>query len=139
MRIASVPFALLACLLLGSLASASPAMPSREDVGDSMTEQSFGSFAEEWMGRALARGTRDSKAPRAHSGSAGLIFTYHAVAEDFETELRPTGRPSSPYVGVLHYTEQTFTCRDVLGAECTATSSLPVTEVFRYRAGRWGY
>ena len=59
--------------------------------------------------------------------------------EQFLTELRPTGRPSSPYVGMLHYTEHVFTCNDVRGGGCAVTSSLPVTEVFRYRDGRWSY
>jgi hypothetical protein len=61
------------------------------------------------------------------------------VDDSFETEIRPTGRPSAPYVGVLHYTEHTYTCADALGNDCRVTSSLPVTEIFRFRDGRWGY
>ena len=69
----------------------------------------------------------------------GLLFTYRAVDDTFETELRPTGRPTSPYVGVLRYTEHTYTCNDVHASRCRVTSSLPMTEVFRYRGGRWTY
>ncbi len=94
----------------------SPAMIAPGDGGDSRAERSFSFFAEEWIGRAVARGARDSKAPRAHPRSDGLVFTYRAVDEQFVTELRPTGRPSSPYFGVLHYTEHLFTCEDVRGA-----------------------
>lgn len=130
---------LLTLFLLAATAAASPAMIARGDAGASTANTSFASFAEDWMGRAQARGTRDSKAPRAHPGAAGLIFTYRAVDEQFETELRETGRPTSPYVGVLYYTEHTFTCQDVMGGGCRVTSSLPVTEVFRYRDGRWSY
>jgi hypothetical protein len=100
---------------------------------------SFASFAEDWIARARARGEQASRAPRAHPSPAGLVFTYRAVDPEFETELRPTGRPTSPYVGVLHYQEHTYTCSDVRGSRCAATSSLPLTEVFRYRDGRWGY
>lgn len=126
-------------LFLAQNAWSSPAMIALGDSGSSRAESSFSSFAEQWIGRAVARGARDSKAPRAHSRSAGLVFTYRSVDEQFVTELRPTGRPSSPYVGVLYYTEHVFTCNDVRGAGCTVTSSLPVTEVFRYRDGRWSY
>ncbi len=102
---------LLAVLTLSHAPGAwsSPAMIAPGDGGDSRAERSFSSFAQEWIGRAVARGARDSKAPRAHPRSEGLVFTYRAVDEQFLTELRPTGRPSSPSVGVLHYTEQLFT------------------------------
>lgn len=125
-------------VLLAAAANASPAMIASSGGGDP-AERSFASFAEAWISKAVARGERDSDAPRARTGSAGLIFTYQAVGESFETELRPTGRPSAPYVGVLRYTEHTYTCADVEGSDCRVTSSLPVTEVFRFRGGRWGY
>lgn len=102
-------------------------------------ERSFATFAEAWMDRALARSQRESRAPRAEPGASGLRFTYRAVDDAFETELRPTGRPVSPWVGMLHYTEHTYTCEDVHASRCRVTSSLPVTEVFRYRDGEWTY
>ena len=126
-------------LFLAPSAWSSPAMIAPGDSGASRAERSFSSFAEQWIDRAVARSARDSKAPRAQPRSLGLVFTYRAVDEKFLTELRPTGRPSSPYVGVLRYTEHLFTCRDLQGGGCAVTSSLPVTEVFRYRGGRWSY
>jgi hypothetical protein len=114
-------------------------MVAPADAGAAGAERSFDGFAREWIARAVARGQRASDAPRARSGAAGMAFTYRAVDEDFETELKPTGRPSVPWVGVLHYTEHTYTCADALGSDCRVTSSLPVTEIFRFRDGRWGY
>ena len=91
------------------------------------------------MERARARGERDRERPRARPAADQLVFTYRAVAEEFETDLQPTGRPGAPWVGVLRYTERTFVCDDAQGATCHVTSSVPVVEVFRYRDGRWTY
>ena len=126
------------CWLLAVSAQASPAMIAPSD-GAQQARESFQGFAEGWIAKAMARGERESDTPRARSGSAGMIFTYESVGEDFETEIRSTGRPSAPWVGVLHYTERTFTCADALGNDCRVTSSLPVTEIFRFRDGRWTY
>jgi hypothetical protein len=125
--------------LAGAVLAGSPAMVQPADHAATGVEESFASFAEDWIGRALARGERDRSAPRAQPGASGLVFTYRQVAEDFETELRPTGRPAAPFVGVIRYTEHTYTCSDVKGTDCTRTSALPLTEVFRFRDGRWGY
>ncbi len=134
--------ALFASFILASATGAlagSPAMIAPADPAEASAERTFSSFAGDWMQRARARGAREAGAPRAKTGSAGLIFVYRTVADDFETELRPTGRPAAPYVGVLHYTEQTFACDDVAASRCRMTSTLPVSEVFRYRGGRWSY
>jgi hypothetical protein len=138
-----LPSTLVVALALAWIPAAAPADPPAmlADGGTqaSRAELSFASFAGDWMSRARARGDHASRAPRARPGSAGLVFSYRAVDPDYRTELRPTGRPVSPYVGVLHYTELTYTCSDVRGSRCAVTSSLPLAEVFRYRDGRWGY
>ena len=93
------------------------------------------------MEKALARAERNQQRPRAQAAGSHdtLTFLYRGVADDYDVHLEPTGNASSPYVGVLRYTEQTFTCRDARGADCTLVSSEPVSEVFRFRGGRWNY
>ena len=54
-------------------------------------------------------------------------------------ELRPTGHPASPYIGILRYSEQLYTCQDLSSGQCTVASTSPVTEIFRYQDGRWIY
>jgi hypothetical protein len=129
----------LALALTGSAATDTPARAADGATQVSRADLSFAAFAEDWISRVVARGQQASRAPRARPGSAGLVFTYRAVDPAFRTELRPTGRSASPYVGVLHFTEHTYTCSDVYGSRCTVTSSLPLAEVFRYRDGRWTY
>lgn len=128
----------LAWITAGARADA-PVMLADVGTQVSRAELSFASFAEEWISRARTRGEQASRAPRAHPGAAGMVFSYRAVDPDYRTELRPTGLSVSPYVGVLHYKELVYTCRDVQGSRCAVTSSQPLTEVFRYRDGRWTY
>ncbi len=132
--------AAVCAFLAGAAAASGPAMRAPVDPTESAMQASFRSFAQGWMAKALARGERNQQRPRAQAqGAGGLRFVYRGVGEDFDTRLEPTGNPSSPYVGVIRYTEQTFSCRDARGADCTLASSEPVSEVFRFRGGRWSY
>lgn len=102
-------------------------------------EESFRAFARGWVARAKARGERERANPRLTPGARGVVAIYRQVGAEFETELQATGRPGSPYVGVLRYTENVFNCSDLRRIDCHAVSAVPVTEVFRFRDGRWVY
>ena len=67
------------------------------------------------------------------------IVTYRGFEEGFTVELRPTGHPAAPFVGILRYNEQVYSCNGVDASKCSVASSLPVTEIFRYQGGRWVY
>jgi hypothetical protein len=129
---------LLGGLLLASASAASPASiaPSRVD---SRAEASFAAFASGWMQKVHARGVREQARPTLRPGALRPIVTYRAASDAYEIELRPTGRATSPYVGVLRYTEHVYRCEDLTGTTCEVASSSPVTELFRYRGGRWGH
>jgi hypothetical protein len=132
--------ATLLCLWVAGVSLASgPAMHAHHEPTEDAIESSFRGFAKSWMDEALARAARNQVRPRAQERTGRLTFLYRAVADDYDVALEPTGNPQSPYVGVLRYTEQTYTCRDARGAECTLASSQPVSEVFRFRSGRWSY
>ena len=115
--------------------------PARLDPDASArnAQASFDSFARDWMARARARSERDRANPRLAPGARDLVATYREVGKDFKTELQPTGRPNSPYVGVLRYTENVVACADLHGTDCHTVSTVPVTEVFRLRDGHWIY
>jgi hypothetical protein len=102
-------------------------------------EGSFQAFARDWMTRIHARGAQDRANPRLTPQARALVASYREVAPEFETELQPTGRPGSPYVGVLRYTESIVNCEDLRGTGCHVVSTQPVTEIFRLRDGRWVY
>lgn len=99
-------------------------------------EKSFERFARSWLGEA-----RESE--REHRvvqpGAQGPVVTYRDFAPEFTIEVRRTGHPRSPWVGILRYDELLYACEDLEAGVCSLASTLPVTEIFRYRAGRWGY
>jgi hypothetical protein len=83
-------------------------------------------------------GDRDRANPRLTPGArAGCELPR--VGAEFQTELRATGRPESPYVGVLRYTENVMQCADLRGTSCHVVSTFPVIEIFRLRDGHWVY
>lgn len=136
---------LLTLLLLG-------AAPARADsagagghpaaipgAGATRAERSFETFAAEWMQQARANEARGRQQPRVQPGATSPVFTYRGYGDDYRIELRPTGHSSAPWVGLLMYTEHVYSCENARGQACRVSSSFPVTEIFRYRDGRWSY
>jgi hypothetical protein len=116
---------------MGAMAPAAVA-PSAEPA-----RATFQKFAQAWMDK-VQRLAADEKRNLA-AGPGGSVVTYRDYTDDFTTELRPTGHATAPYVGVLRYQEQIFTCRNMAAGDCSLSSRIPVTEIFRYEGGRWIY
>jgi len=132
--------ALLAVLAVPCVSAlADPPARIDPDAASRGARASFETFARDWMARAQARSERDRANPRLSPGAKALVATYREVGKDFETELQPTGRPGTPWVGVLRYTENVVTCADLHATDCRVVSTVPVTEVFRLRGGHWVY
>jgi len=111
-------------------AARSPALPDR-------AEASFQRFAEAWLGSERRR--VGDVAPRVRPGPRAPVVTVRAVSDVYQTELRATGRPAAPWVGVVHYTELVYACENLAAKDCTLASQTPQTAIFRYRDGRWTY
>lgn len=109
------------------------------DPGRERVEKSFQQFARDWMARAHALEAKQRANPTVRPGTDRPVFTYRGFADDYEVELRPTGQSRSPYVGLLRYTEQVYTCPTASAEGCEIASSVPVTEIFRFQDGRWTY
>jgi hypothetical protein len=100
---------------------------------------SFRRFAEGWMAAARLREAQQRQKPAVRPGAAEPLVTYRGYGEDLRIDVQPTGHAAAPYLGFLRYTEHIYTCRDVRAVHCTVASSIPVTEIFRFRGGRWVY
>ncbi len=109
------------------------------DSADERARSSFSEFARSWMGKMAENEAQNRKNPTVQPGPSENIITYRGFGEDFTVELRPTGHPAAPFVGILRYNEQVYNCSGVDASKCTVASSLPVTEIFRYQGGRWIY
>lgn len=123
-------------LVLTLLALATPVLAdspaARADNGDENARVSFQRFAKSWMDKfkELEAEKRNSAAVKAGNAS------YRGYDGDFSIELRPTGHTAAPYIGLLRYTELVYHCA---GEDCSVSSQVPVTEIFRYQNGRWIY
>ena len=127
-----------ALLLLPATALAeSPAKVS--DAGRSRAEDQFHQFAKTWMAKVQRLQTQDQSKPTARAGASGTQHSYRGYGDDYSVELRPTGHPSAPYVGLLRYTELMYSCPSPGSKDCSISSRVPVTEIFRYENGRWSY
>jgi hypothetical protein len=100
---------------------------------------SFARFAQAWMDKVQRLAAEERRNPTIRPGAAEAVVTYRGYGEDFSVELRPTGHPDSPFVGLLRYSELLYTCTDPKASDCTVASSVPVTEIFRFQEGRWIY
>ncbi len=109
------------------------------DSADERARTSFSDFARSWMAKMQENEAQNRKNPIVQPGPSENIITYRGFDEGFTVELRPTGHPVSPFVGILRYNEQVYSCNGVDASKCSVASSLPVTEIFRYQGGRWVY
>jgi hypothetical protein len=109
------------------------------DSADERARSSFSEFARSWMAKMAENEAESRKNPTVQPGASENMVTYRGFGEDFTVELRPTGHPAAPFVGILRYNEQVYNCNGVDASKCSVSSSLPVTEIFRYQGGRWIY
>ncbi len=100
---------------------------------EAQARSAFDSFTETWMDKL-----RGSSALRTVAASSGGS-TVKRFSTTHTEEVKPTGSPSNPFVGVLHYTEESYNCSDAAQRNCTLVESTPVTEIFRFQNGKWVY
>jgi hypothetical protein len=113
----------------GAAAFAEPAAIAPRDPGYAKAEAAFQSFAADWM--------KKMSAAEAHERQKANGGAYRGYGDDFKIELKPTGSPTAPYVGLLRYQEHQ--CAAGSGARCQVVGTTAVTEIFRFQDGRWVY
>jgi hypothetical protein len=131
---------ILACCFL--FFAASPAFGQPASIPDAefgRAEGAFEEFAADWMQKVRAIEDQSRNKPTVKTGATDPLFTYRGYGDRYSTELRPTGLARAPYVGLLRYTEHVYSCQSVRAKACSIASTVPVTEIFRYRNDRWSY
>jgi len=120
----------------GSTVASTPApkaaIKSSSAGSEAQARAAFDTFTQTWMDKL-----RGSSALRTVSTSSGS--TIKRFSTTHTEEVKPTGSASNPFVGVLHYTEESYNCSDSAQRNCTLVDSTPVTEIFRYQNGKWVY
>jgi len=128
------PFALAS--LAGAEGKTPAAIPPADQAGASAALEAF---ASQWMDRMERVEDDNRRKPTTVRGGAASEVTYRGYTNDFKVELRPTGYPAAPFVGLIRYGEQLFTCNDQGATRCGVSHTTPVTEIFRFQDGRWIY
>ena len=101
------------------------------DASRTRAEDPFHQFARDLDGARAAR-RRRSATIRAAPARRRAGQLPRLPRGRTRVELHPTGRPSTPYVGVLRYTEIMYACpQRELDATARCRPRVPVTEVFR--------
>ena len=132
-------FVLLSALLLTATAAHADSPAALANPAHTRAEASFHRFADEWMQKVRALELEHRSNPTVKDAATRPLVTYRGYGEDYSTELRPTGHPRAPYVGLLRYTEHVYSCETMEAESCRIASTVPVTEIFRYQNGRWSY
>jgi hypothetical protein len=129
-------------LLVASAAlsqSAPPASVAPSSDAERKAAASLDVFASQWM-RKMERVEDDNRRkPQVVRNARSTEVTYRGYTNDFKVELRPTGVPGAPFVGLIRYGEQLFSCSDPGATRCGVSHTTPVTEIFRFQNGRWIY
>jgi hypothetical protein len=129
-----------ACLLLASsLSLAGPPAAIPEDDIQERTLRSFRIFASGWMEKMERVETRNRTRPEVRPSGSRTQVTYKGYASDYRIEIKHTGYAPAPFIGVLRYSEQLYSCTDAGLTRCRIASITPVTEIFRFQDGRWVY
>jgi hypothetical protein len=141
MRRSSLRIAAQALVLAALLATAppTPAEGGSAEPGRENAERSFAHFAQEWMQGIRNIEARERSKPTIRPGNPEPLVTYQGYADEFSVEVRSTGHPEAPFVGVLRYTELLYSCTNASAATCSVASSVPQAEIFRFQSGRWLY
>jgi len=115
----------------GVTTASSVSVPASGEQDQALTR--FRAFTESWMD-----GLRRANALQPIAALSGA-YALTRLSIAYTQEVKPTGSASNPYLGILHYAEEHYQCRDFAQTDCIALDSTPVTEIFRYRNGVWVY
>jgi hypothetical protein len=120
--------ALAAFLASAALAGSPAAIP---EAGPDRMQLSFKAFASDWMAKMQSI----ERENRARAAGA----PYKGFADQYRVELKPTGHPAAPWVGILRYDEHTLRCSGEGRETCRIAQRIPIVEIFRFQNGRWVY
>jgi hypothetical protein len=105
--------------------------------------KAFDIFIRGWMGDLEREASQQRPSGRflmpAAPSDQPETYTYREYSDDYQVEMKETGKPAAPYVGILHYVEETYVCRGPAREDCDLVESSPITEIFPFRDGRWQY
>lgn len=132
----------LAAVVAGAVLLAATAPSAGADsIETSLSDAkwAFEQHAKSWMADLEKNEARNRSEAPVYSVANEPVIRFAGYGDDFQTQVKPTGQAQAPFVGILRYKENLYTCLQQDESRCTVTSSVPVSEIFSYRNGRWTY
>jgi len=129
-------------LLAGSgVAADSIEGPSEFAVGSALAQatSAFDRHARSWMADLEKNEADKRRDAPVYSVAGETVIRFDGYGDDYETQVKPTGHATAPFVGILRYKENVYTCLRDDSSRCTVTRSVPVSEIFSFKNGRWTY
>jgi len=99
----------------------------------------FERHARSWMANLEQSEARNRQNAPVYSVAQEAVIRFDGYSNEYETQVKATGEASAPFVGILRYKENVYTCLRDDASRCTVTSSVPVSEIFSYKNGHWAY
>lgn len=132
--------AFLAPFALAAIARSQAVTPKAIAPADAeKAAASFDAFASRWMDRMQRAEDDNRMAPQISTDTQAPGTSYRGYTDEFKVELRETGYPGAPFVGLIRYSEELYHCADRGATRCGVRRRTPITEIFRFQNGRWVY
>jgi len=111
------------------------AVPSALDAATSAFER----HARSWMADLEKNEAENRRKAPVYGVAQEAVIRFDGYGDEYETQVKPTGHATAPFVGILRYKENLYTCLRDDRTRCTVTRSVPVSEIFSFKNGRWTY
>jgi hypothetical protein len=102
-------------------------------------KSSFAKHCRSWMADLEKNEAENRRKAPVYGVADEAVIRFDGYGDEYETQVKPTGQASAPFVGILRYKENLYTCLRDDATRCTITRSIPVSEIFSYKNGRWTY
>lgn len=102
-------------------------------------KSSFEKHCRSWMASLEKNEAENRRKAPVYGVADEAVIRFDGYGDHWETQVKPTGSAAAPFVGILRYKENLYTCLRDDATRCTITRSIPVSEIFSYKNGRWTY
>ena len=123
-------YTLLASLLFSPLAAEGSEEDTVATYNAENAQLTLETFARGWM-KKLRNASETERVEGAVS--------YRGYSSRYKIELKETNKSPVPFIGVLQYQEHLVKCHRDKEISCERSGTHTVTEIFRFRNGRWIY
>jgi hypothetical protein len=134
---------MVVALLLSLTLVMAYSLPGWAQEDEATARKAFITFEAEWLKKVNFYGDYGQHNVKVEKDDQGrYCASYRVIAPAEGSEVKSTGVKASPFVGLLHYEEQTFASRADTPEQARqgpfqVEKEVLITEIFRYSNGKW--